>query len=191
VSKSDRQFVSRGGEKLAGALDGFCIDPTGWSCVDLGVNVGGFTDCLLQRGASQVYAIDTGYGTLAWTLRKDPRVVTMERTNALHTDPVAAVDIAVCDVSWTPLERIVPVAMSWLKPGGIVVALLKPHFELAKLLRKPGRALPKKLDPAKLDETAITVQERLAAIGLVPEAGVRSSIVGKGGNREYLLLFRK
>lgn len=104
MSSSDRQFASRSGHKLAAALDAFSIDPSGLICADLGCNVGGFTDCLLQRGAAKVYAVDTGYGTLAWKLR-DP-VVVMERTNAMHVVLPETVDLVTIDVAWTPQHHV-------------------------------------------------------------------------------------
>ncbi len=125
------QFVSRAGAKLAHALDEFRLDPTGLDCADFGCNVGGFTDCLLQRGARHVVAIDTGYGALAWKLRKDPRVETRERTNALHADaPAGGVDLVVVDLAWTPQRLAIPAALRWLRPGGRIITLVKPHYEL-------------------------------------------------------------
>jgi len=111
-------FVSRSGLKLDAALEAFDLDVRDAVCADFGCNVGGFTDCLLRRGASTVYAVDTGYGALAWKLRKDPRVVVMERTNALHCEVPASVDVVVIDVAWTPQERIIPAAMRWLAQSG-------------------------------------------------------------------------
>jgi len=105
------RYVSRGGDKLDGALEAFGFDVSGLVAVDLGANVGGFTDCLLQRGVAKVYAVDTGYGVLEWKLRQDARVEAMERTNALHVDLPEKVDLAVVDVGWTPMARIVPVAL--------------------------------------------------------------------------------
>ena len=128
-----QQFVSRGGEKLAAALDAFGIDPTGMTCADFGANVGGFTDCLLRRGAAKVFAIDTGYGELAWTLRNDPRVVVMERTNALYCHVPQPVDLVTIDMAWTPQVRSVPAAAGWLAPDGRIISLLKCHYEHAKL----------------------------------------------------------
>ena len=124
-------FVSRAGAKLAHALDEFQLNVTGLRCADFGCNVGGFTDCMLQRGAAHVIAIDTGYGTLAWKLRQDPRVETRERTNALHAvPPVGGVDLVVVDLAWTPQRLAIPVALTWLAPGGRIVSLVKPHQPL-------------------------------------------------------------
>src|SRR3954467_13549113 len=122
-------FVSRAGRKLEHALASYAIDVSGLICADLGCSTGGFTDCLLQRGAAKVYAVETGYGVLDWKLRKDPRVVVMERTNAMHVtlpEPVAFITI---DVAWTRQKHILPAARRLISDGGRVVALVKPHYE--------------------------------------------------------------
>ncbi len=122
------QFVGRAGDKLDAALAAFAVDVGGWVCADFGCNVGGFTHCLLSRGAARVYAVDTGYGALAWTLRQDSRVVVMERTNALYTEPPEPVDLVAIDVAWTPQKLIFPAARKWPKPGGIIVSLPQAHY---------------------------------------------------------------
>ena len=122
-------FVGRGGLKLLHALQSFKIDCKGLACADLGCNIGGFTDCLLANGAASVFAIDTGYGALAWKLRTDPRVTVMERTNVLHTKPPEQVDLVVIDLGWTVQARAIPAAISWLKPTGRIITLIKPHYE--------------------------------------------------------------
>ena len=192
MASDDRQFVSRGGEKLAAALDAFALDPTGMTCADFGANVGGFTDCLLARGAAKVYAIDTGYGELAWTLRNDPRVVVMERTNALHCEPAEPVDLVTIDMAWTPQGRSVPAAARWLAAGGRIISLLKCHYEHAKLhppKGKPrGRARPAKLSTEQADQVRQTVCHQLTELGYVIEGSTPSPILGKGGGQEYLLL---
>ena len=191
MSKYSGQFVGRAGEKLSAALDAFGLDVSSRVCADFGCNVGGFTDCLLQRGAQRLYAVDTGYGALAWTLRNDPRVVVMERTNALHLDAPEGVDLVVVDVAWTPQERIVPAAMRWLKavrtPSCLpcVVSLLKPHYELAKMRRgRPGKSLT----DAEAHEVCAKVCSRLAERGFPVHAATRSCLRGKGGNLEFLLM---
>jgi 23S rRNA (cytidine1920-2'-O)/16S rRNA (cytidine1409-2'-O)-methyltransferase len=191
------EFASRAGAKLAAALDAFGVDPAGRVCADFGCNVGGFTDCLLQRGAAKVYAVDTGYGTLAWRLRKSEKVVVMERTNALRTPPPEAVDLVTIDVAWTPQERIVPAAMKWLAgdapcreplaDGRCVVSLLKPHYELAKLRRSAPRG---PLSDEQSEDVCRTVRDRLGEIGWAVSGVTASPLRGKGGNREFLLLFR-
>lgn len=188
-----KTFVSRGGEKLDAALSAFGLDVAGCVCADFGCNVGGFTDCLLQRGAARVYAVDTGYGELAWTLRKDPRVVVMERTNALHAERPEAVDLVVIDTAWTCQEHIVSAAMNWLGPSDddaeaplpCVVSLLKPHYELAHM--EPRRRRDKSLADDRADEVSRTVQARLAAQGWAVRDAMRSPLRGKGGNMEFVL----
>src|SRR5512136_1364257 len=126
-------FVSRGGSKLQAALDAFELDVTGLTCADVGASTGGFTDCLLQRGAARVYAIDVGYGQLAWKLRRDPRVVVMERTNARYLESLAEpVDLATIDASFISLTLILPKVYGWLKPDGQAVTLVKPQFEAGR-----------------------------------------------------------
>jgi 23S rRNA (cytidine1920-2'-O)/16S rRNA (cytidine1409-2'-O)-methyltransferase len=172
--------------KLQAALETFDLDPAGLRWADLGCNVGGFTDCLLQRGARSVHAVDTGYGQLAWTLRNDPRVVVLERTNALHFDPPGPVDAVAIDVAWTPQKRIVPAAGAWLDAHGPgwIVSLLKPHYELAKLDgAKPRSAL----DAAQVQRVLEAVTEQLARAGWSVAGRTACPIAGKGGNIEWLL----
>ncbi|MBO6053953.1 MAG: TlyA family RNA methyltransferase [Oscillospiraceae bacterium] len=128
-------YVSRGGLKLEKALRDFGIDPTGYICSDSGASTGGFTDCLLQKGASKVFAIDVGYGQLAWSIRSDPRVVVMERTNIRYVKPEdlgESLDLSVVDVSFISLRLVLPVIQTLLKPDGQVVCLIKPQFEAGK-----------------------------------------------------------
>ena len=129
LDSEDHPFVGRGGLKLLHALQSFNIDCKGLTCADFGCNVGGFTDCLLANGAVSVFAVDTGYGALAWKLRCDPRVTVMERTNALHTEPPEHVDLVVIDLGWTAQARAIPAATPWLKPTGKIITLIKPHYE--------------------------------------------------------------
>ncbi|MBX3053990.1 MAG: TlyA family RNA methyltransferase [Caldilineaceae bacterium] len=130
--RAQPRYVSRGGLKLEAALDVFAIDPTGLVAVDVGASTGGFTDCLLQRGAAQVYAVDVGYGQLAWKLRSDTRVVPLERTNIRYLESLpdgALADLAVIDASFIGLELVLPPTLRLLTPGGQIVALIKPQFE--------------------------------------------------------------
>src|SRR5688572_30785326 len=149
------EFVSRAGQKLEHALAAFGIDVSGWVCADLGSNVGGFVDCLLQRGASKIYAIDTGYGALEWKLRKDPRVVVMERTNAMHVELPEKVKLVSIDVAWTKQKNILPSARRLLADDGIAISLIKPQYEAAvELLRKgvlPGEHLETLLESIRAD----------------------------------------
>lgn len=180
------KFVSRGGFKLLRALEAFDLDVTDLTCADLGCSTGGFTDCLLQRGAKKVYAVDTGYGVLDWKLRKDPRVVVMERTNALHVQLPEKVQFVTIDASWTRQHVILPAAASVLMAGGRIVTLVKPHYEAEKTRLRKG-VLP-------LDEMEPVV---LATIGRIEAAGFRvmnrteSPIKGTGGNAEVLLWVEK
>lgn len=124
-------FVSRAGEKIDAAIAAFGIDCAGLRCADFGCNVGGFTDCMLRRGAARVIAVDTGYGALAWTLRTDARVEVRERTNALHAEPPAGgVDLVTIDLAWTPQRLAIPAALRWLAEGGRILTLVKPHYEV-------------------------------------------------------------
>lgn len=198
MSEEPRPFVSRAGAKLAHALDAFGLSVAGLRCADFGCNVGGFTDCLLQRGAAGVVAVDTGYGALAWKLRQDPRVEVRERTNALHAPaPAGGVDLVVVDLAWTPQRLAVPAALRWLAPGGRIVTLVKPHYELApaeKGLLVHG-CLPHEHAPRVL----AAVEAAMPALGARVLGGVQSPLVGgktsrkKGveGNIEYLLLLAR
>lgn len=129
--------------------------------------------------------MDTGYGELAWTLRNDPRVVVMERTNALYCDVPEAVDLVVIDVGWTPQKLIIPAAMRWVRPGGKVVSLLKPHYELAH--SGPGKPF-RPLIASQVQDVCQSVCERLKQCGWSVAAIMRSPLLGKGGNEEYFLL---
>jgi 23S rRNA (cytidine1920-2'-O)/16S rRNA (cytidine1409-2'-O)-methyltransferase len=187
-------FVSRGGEKLAGALDAFGIDPLERVCLDVGASTGGFTDCLLQRGATRVYALDVGRGQLAETLRGDPRVVVMERTHAGRLDPGAddplrlpePVSLAVIDVSFISLTRILRGVGLAVEPGGDLVALVKPQFELSP------REVPKGVvrDPAARQVAVERVRDHAEALGLEGVGSVESSLVGPAGNHEFFLHLR-
>jgi 23S rRNA (cytidine1920-2'-O)/16S rRNA (cytidine1409-2'-O)-methyltransferase len=184
-------FVSRGGLKLAHAIDTFNVNPAGWTCADLGCSTGGFTDCLLQRGASRVFSVDTGYGVLAYKLRIDPRVKVMERSNALHTDAAALVDLVVMDVSWTPMRHALPAAMKWLAPeskGGII-ALIKPHYERSSK-DKSARGILSDEEAATV--TTEVLAEIAATLPLRVVAKTPSPIKGgkqKEGNPEWLAMF--
>lgn len=193
-SQDQPRFVSRGGLKLAHALDAFDLDVTGLACADLGCSVGGFTDCLLQRGASSVIAVDTAYGVLDYRLRSDDRVDVRERTNALHAElPDAPVDLVVLDMGWTRQERCIPVALSWVQASGYVITLIKPHYEAA------GTPEADELEQGHLPDTiAEAIAERIframPTLGAAPEQLTRSPIRGGAkrgrgpGNIEFLAL---
>ena len=180
-------YVSRAGTKLEHALKHFDLDVAGQTCADFGSNTGGFVDCLLQFGASKVYAVETGYGVLDWKLRNDPRVVIMERTNAMHIALPEKVDLISIDVSWTRLENIIPNALKNLKFDGQMIALLKPHYEAnPKLLRK-GR-----LPEDAMAEILVNVKTAVQKLGVEILNIIESPIVGeKGKNREYLLHLKR
>ncbi len=190
----DSPFVSRAGLKLEHALQEFNFDVTDMSCADLGCNVGGFTDCLLQRGASNVFAVDTGYGTLAWKLRSDERVTTLERSNALHLEPPELVDLVVIDLGWTPQKLALPAGMKWTNCGHII-SLIKPHYELTteeKNVEKVGEGLSDDAVSRVIARTKVLCEDlSLELLGetLSPIRGKKSSKKG-GGNNEYLMLFK-
>jgi 23S rRNA (cytidine1920-2'-O)/16S rRNA (cytidine1409-2'-O)-methyltransferase len=180
-----RMYVSRAGQKLEHAITTFAIDPTGKVCADLGCSTGGFTDCLLQNGAVKVYAVDTGYGVLDWKLRKDPRVVVMERINAMHVQLPESVDIVTIDVAWTRQKNILPAARKLLKPDGMVVSLIKPHYEApANLLRKGI------LDTAEIPGVLAAVTEDIRQTGFELIKTVESPVKGTKGNTEILAWLR-
>jgi len=188
------RFVSRGGEKLAGALDAFGVDPAGRVCLDVGASTGGFTDCLLQRGASRVYALDVGRGQLAETLRNDPRVVSMERTHASRLDAAAPdpvslpemASLAVADVSFISLTKVLHAIAQWVEPGGSIIPLVKPQFELepADVPRGVVR------DPARRAAAVARVRDHASHLGLLCLAEVESPLVGPSGNHEFFLHLR-
>jgi 23S rRNA (cytidine1920-2'-O)/16S rRNA (cytidine1409-2'-O)-methyltransferase len=177
-------FVSRGGEKLEAALERFRIDVTGAVAADVGASTGGFTDCLLQRGARRVYAIDVGYGQLHWKLRNDARVVLMERTNARYLKRLPeAVDLVTVDVSFISLELILSAAVGWLTPAGQVVALIKPQFEAGpQNVEKGGVVRDPDVHRRVLEDTLDAAAELdLGLQGLMP-----SPLRGPAGNVEFL-----
>ncbi len=180
-------YVSRGGEKLAGALDAFAVDPAGLVCLDVGASTGGFTDLLLQRGAARVHAIDVGRGQLAEALRRDPRVVSRERTNARGLTPALLgelVALAVIDVSFISLSLVLLPTAACLAPGGRIVALVKPQFEAGRG-RAPGGVVR---DPAVHREVLRAALDDARAAGLAPQGLVDSPLLGPAGNREFFLL---
>lgn len=183
MGHSDDKFVSRGGLKLAWALDRFGVDPAGRVCVDLGANVGGFTDCLLDRGAARVYAVDTGYGVLDYRLRRDKRVVVMERTNALHVRLAELCDLAVIDLGWTPQRLSLPKSAGLIKPAGRIVSLIKPQYEAPADWVKAGR-----LTAAQAKEVVSKLLTEIEQWGLELLDHAETPFPGKGGNREYVCL---
>lgn len=185
-----RRFVSRGGEKLERALDAFAIDVAGCAALDVGASTGGFTDCLLQRGARAVTAIDVGYGQLDWKLRTDPRVVVMERTNFRHLSDAAFAqpfDLIVIDASFISLRTLLVRARGYLRTGGAIVALVKPQFEAGReRLGRGGVVRDPEVHRAVLRET----RDAAAAFGLSAVRLIASPLLGPAGNREFLMEFR-
>jgi 23S rRNA (cytidine1920-2'-O)/16S rRNA (cytidine1409-2'-O)-methyltransferase len=188
----DHPYVSRGALKLIAGLDAFGLDPAGWAALDIGASTGGFTDVLLQRGARRVYAIDVGYGQLAWSLRSDARVVTLERENIRHLDPARIpepCDLAVIDVSFISLTLVLPRVAELLGPPGgkPIVALIKPQFEVGK--GQVGRGGVVRDDAAR--QGAVDKVQRWASDhGFEVGPVVTSPIQGPAGNIEYVQLLR-
>ena len=184
-------YVSRGGEKLARALDAFGVDPSGRVCLDVGSSTGGFTDCLLRRGAARVYALDVGRGQLAEALRRDARVVSMERTHARRLDPADPehvelpdrASLAVVDVSFISLTRIVHGVAAQLVPGADLIPLVKPQFESAPADVPKGVVR----DPAARRAALERVRAHAASLGLEVRAEIESPLVGPAGNHEFFL----
>jgi 23S rRNA (cytidine1920-2'-O)/16S rRNA (cytidine1409-2'-O)-methyltransferase len=192
VRGEDHPYVSRGGVKLAGALDAFAVDPAGKHCVDLGASTGGFTDCLLQRGAAKVAAVDVGYGQLAHKLRVDPRVLVLERTNAktLEPDQVGGLaDLVVVDASFIGLGKLLPAIARITKEGGELVALVKPQFEVGREEAAKSRGVIK---DAELRARAIgNVEEEVVAAGFDLLGTVDSTLPGPKGNVEAFVHARR
>ena len=187
------KFVSRGGHKLEHALEQFQLNVTQLVTIDLGASTGGFTDCLLQRGATKVYAVDVGQGQLAWKLRSDPRVIVMEKTNARFLKPEsfpAPADLVVVDCSFISLKKILPSAVPLLKPDGKIVALIKPQFEAGKAEADKGRGVI--TDSAIHERVLAELQEFVSAqTGLCWRGVVESPLLGPAGNKEFLALIEK
>jgi len=181
-------YVSRGGDKLAHALEVFHVDPTGFVCLDAGASTGGFTDCLLQHGAARVYAVDVGYGVLDYRLRQDSRVVVMERVNARELAPLPeACDLLVMDVSFIGVEKVLPAVCRSLKPGAQLVILVKPQFQgRREEVGKKGVVKDPQLHAAILGRVvAWTASNGLRLLGLTT-----SPLLGPEGNREFFLHLR-
>ncbi|WP_119418666.1 TlyA family RNA methyltransferase [Desertibaculum subflavum] len=181
-------YVSRGGLKLAHALDAFGIDPAGLTCLDIGASTGGFTDVLLMRGAARVYAVDVGHGQLHWKLRNDPRVQVRERVNARHLTEAEVpelVDLLVVDASFIGLAVLLPAPLKRLKPGGRLVALIKPQFEVGPEHVGKGGVVR---DPAQHDAVCARIRAHLEdALGLKIIGLTESPILGPEGNKEFLI----
>ncbi len=188
VRGQDHPWVSRGGLKLAHALEEFAIDPTGAVAIDVGASTGGFTDVLLTNGAAKVYAVDVGHGQLAWKLRSDPRVVVLEKTNARHLTAEQIpepVDLVVCDASFISLKTVLPAAMALAKPGARLVALIKPQFEAGRGQVGKGGVVR---DPAVHEAVCAEIRGWLDGLPEWQVDGLtRSPITGPEGNVEFLI----
>jgi len=186
-------YVSRGGLKLEGALKAFGIDPKGSVVMDVGASTGGFTDCALQRGAKKVYAVDVGYGQLAWELRKDPRVVNLERTNIRYLRREAieekdGVDLILIDTSFISIEKFLPQLLGFLKGRGSLVALIKPQFEVGKGEVGKGGVVK---DPALHQKVIERISTFSLGLGLSIRGVVESPLLGPKGNKEFFIHLRK
>lgn len=192
VKGRDHPWVSRGGLKLDHAIRHFAIDLTGKTVLDVGASTGGFTDVALQAGASRVYAVDVGHGQLAWSLRQDPRVVVLEKTNARHltaTEIPEPVDAVVCDASFIGLQTVLPAPMALAAPGAILVALIKPQFEVGKGQVGKGGVVR---DPALHEDVCARIRDWLDSQPGWQVLGIAESpITGPEGNKEFLIAARR
>jgi 23S rRNA (cytidine1920-2'-O)/16S rRNA (cytidine1409-2'-O)-methyltransferase len=181
------RYVSRGGLKLEAALSEFAIDVQGRTALDVGASTGGFTDCLLQHGAEKVYAVDVGYGQMAWSLRQDPRVVIIERVNARQIDPALVpepIGIAVIDVSFISLEKVVPSILQFLKPHADIIALIKPQFEVGKEQVGKGGIVR---DEGARNSAVKRIEAFFQSTGFEVKGVIPSPIQGQDGNVEFLI----
>jgi 23S rRNA (cytidine1920-2'-O)/16S rRNA (cytidine1409-2'-O)-methyltransferase len=184
-------YVSRGGQKLEAALRAFDLDVTGVVALDVGASTGGFTDCLLQHGAAKVFAVDVGYGQLAWSLRQDPRVVSLERRNIRTLDPTELTEtptLAVVDVSFISLSLVIPKVLALLAPHGVVVALIKPQFEVGKGRVGKGGVVR---DPTLHAEVVARLCARAEEWDVEVRGVIESPLLGPKGNKEFLFCLQK
>jgi 23S rRNA (cytidine1920-2'-O)/16S rRNA (cytidine1409-2'-O)-methyltransferase len=187
LTHEPQPYVSRGGLKLERALDFFHIDPRGKTVMDVGASTGGFTDCLLQRGARRIYAVDVGYGQLAWKLQQDPRVVNLQRRNIRHLgweEVGEEVDLAVVDASFISLELVIPPTLTFLKEGGGLLTLVKPQFEVGKGEVGKGGVVR---DSEKHRRVVEKITRFAEGQGLIPHGVTESPILGPKGNKEFFL----
>lgn len=187
----DIPFVSRGGLKLQAAMDYFSLDPTGMVAMDVGCSTGGFTDCLLKRGVRRVYAVDVGYGQFDWTLRQDSRIVLIEKTNVRYLDRSTVrdhIDLAVVDVSFISLLKVLPRVLEFLGEDGRVLALVKPQFEVGKgMVGKGGVVRDESARLSALEKVSLGAVEA----GFCVVGSFESPVVGSKGNREYFIYLRR
>jgi len=191
IRGQDLPFVSRGGIKLEGALDAFGVNPQGMVVMDVGASTGGFTDCMLQRGASKIYAVDVGYGQLAWKLQRDPRVVNLERRNVryLRREEIKEeVDLIVIDTSFISIEKFLPHLLQFLRKGGTILGLIKPQFEVGKGEVGKGGVVK---DPALHRKVIERISELSQDLGLRVLGVTESPLLGPKGNKEFFIYLRK
>lgn len=184
-------FVSRGGLKLQKALDEFAVDVEGLTVLDVGASTGGFTDCLLQRGARKVFAVDVGYGQLAWKLRTDARVLNLEKSNIRHLSPdrlPETPDMAVIDASFISLAKVLPATIRLVKAHGLIIALIKPQFEVGRGEVGKGGVVR---DAKKHQEVTEAIRALAESLELEVQGVTESPILGPKGNREFLICMRK
>jgi 23S rRNA (cytidine1920-2'-O)/16S rRNA (cytidine1409-2'-O)-methyltransferase len=190
VRGEDQPYVSRGGLKLEGALNAFGMNPDGMVVMDVGASTGGFTDCVLQKGAKKVYAVDVGYGKLAWKLQKDPRVINLERRNIRYLkreEIPEEVDLILIDTSFISIEKFLPHLLKFLKWGGILVSLIKPQFEVGKgEVGKGGVVRDSALHQKVIDR----ISEFSRNLGLSILGVVESPLLGPKGNKEFFICLR-
>ncbi len=191
LQEEDHPYVSRGGKKLRGAILSFGIDPTGMVVMDVGASTGGFTDCILQEGARKVYAIDVGYGQLAWRLQKDPRVVNLERRNIryLKREEVSEeVDLILIDTSFISIEKFLSYLLGFLKRGGEILALIKPQFEVGKGEVGKGGVVR---DDALHQKVIDRISGFCCSLGLRVLGVIESPLLGPKGNKEFFICLKK
>jgi len=190
-SEARSRYVSRGGHKLEAALQAFAIPVQGVVALDVGASTGGFTDCLLQHGATKVYAVDVGYGQLAWSLRQDPRVVSLERQNIRKLDPASLMEpptLAVIDASFISLTLVIPKVLELIAPNGTLIALVKPQFEVGKGKVGKGGVVR---DPMLHAEVVAKLQAQAEQWHIEVRGVIESPLVGPKGNKEFLLWLQK
>ncbi len=191
IKGEDIPYVSRGGIKLEKALKEFRVEVEGKTIIDVGASTGGFTDCLLKQGAAKVYAVDVGYGQLAWKLRGDPRVICLERTNIRYLSPkkiTDPIDLAVIDTSFISLENILPKVSDLIREGGEVIALIKPQFEVRKGQVGKGGIVR---EASKQQEVIRQISGFAEKLGLVAAGVIESPIPGQKGNKEFFIYLKK
>lgn len=190
-SSLELRYVGRGGLKLEAALKAFKIDPRGYECIDVGASTGGFTDCLLQHGASKVTSIDAGTNQLVWSLRNDPRIDVREQTNARQLKPedfAYAFDLAVMDLSFISVTKVIPVVIPLLKPTGRLIVLIKPQFEVGRGEVGKGGIVR---DPDKHQRVIKEITDFALSLELKPGGLIESPILGAEGNKEFLALYAR